>query len=1066
MEDPEDTQSRSRIQLPILPLMANVPSLSVVREQAKLKKLGRYELEECLGAEGGRETYRARVRGLAGFDRIFAVKCLRRPGVVISRTDPFLTAAKRTGSVIDARVARVLDADVIDGVALAVTEFVHGLDLDRFREWAQVSGELASGADPAAEKWQKHVAYVGAEIAAGLAAMHALAPPLVHGGLSPRNVIVTERGGIMLLDVGLGIGAHKGGDVLSQRSLAYAAPGPPGAEPTAASDVRALGSMLFELGAGELPPPGMTSAAARRMLESHWPAMAELIASMLAEDPALRPRAAQAAELLASHYGGAADASMVSEMAALVRSFSAFVADSSSANGPVPPGAEPMPADKVLPGSLGVLAMAPPPPAASSGSFLAASDQATRVSPDSGYASAIFRALPTDASAPSVPGEPPARGAPVSSRISLGPAGGRSPTIRSFAAIKPPEIPAVRPADQRAVSPIRQASLPVMAAGPLAKGSALPSLPPAPVIPPPPAPAMPSSPLRTMRSLPAPSTPPLPAPAIPASSALSASFVPEVLVEPEPVAEVADWGAQALAALGTQAGVPISLLPSGPGETDGATSGAEAPPLVNDPGIEEAFAFAPHPPPPLENWLGPQPGSQAAGMSPMQAPALAPSARRELLEDELMEEEPTPLLVTTSGGAKEAQFESQPAEPPEVFEPPEVPAETASPGRSALEATAFLAVDDAGAAPEPEPLRVAQTMPAPEPDPTRRPSTRNALKSRTSEAAEGEASWQPPPSRAKKIATVLLIAAGLGAGAAALTIGLTGKKGAAPPLSPRPLVQKKTAAKAATPASPTEKAPVVAAVGKTAPKPAASAEKTAEGGKPALVDKGKTALVDKAAPVAPTPLLGKTPPGKAPQDSPVAARAKPAPVAVAAPVDSPAKVAARAVAAPPAKAEESATSKPASEAAAVPTGSPGAAVRVHVASQPAGARVWINGEERGETPCAVQVKPGTARVALVHAGYLTSQSTIEVREGAKIDETLKPVEPPMTGEARFRAECQTTGKLPIVVDGKETGILCPFSKMRVDPGTHTIGLLIPATGKVHQKEIVLFAGVRSVVFGD
>jgi hypothetical protein len=56
--------------------------------------------------------------------------------------------------------------------------------------------------------------------------------------------------------------------------------------------------------------------------------------------------------------------------------------------------------------------------------------------------------------------------------------------------------------------------------------------------------------------------------------------------------------------------------------------------------------------------------------------------------------------------------------------------------------------------------------------------------------------------------------------------------------------------------------------------------------------------------------------------------------------------------------------------------------------------------------------------------------------------------------------------LPIVVDGKETGILCPFSKMRVDPGTHTIGLLIPATGKVHQKEIVLFAGVRSVVFGD
>ena len=74
--------------------MANVPNLSVVRDPGKPRKLGRYELEECLGAEGGRETYRARVRGLAGFDRIFAVKCLRRhAGPVGSRTDPFLVAA-------------------------------------------------------------------------------------------------------------------------------------------------------------------------------------------------------------------------------------------------------------------------------------------------------------------------------------------------------------------------------------------------------------------------------------------------------------------------------------------------------------------------------------------------------------------------------------------------------------------------------------------------------------------------------------------------------------------------------------------------------------------------------------------------------------------------------------------------------------------------------------------------------------------------------------------------------------------------------------------------------------
>jgi len=38
--------------------------------------------------------------------------------------------------------------------------------------------------------------------------------------------------------------------------------------------------------------------------------------------------------------------------------------------------------------------------------------------------------------------------------------------------------------------------------------------------------------------------------------------------------------------------------------------------------------------------------------------------------------------------------------------------------------------------------------------------------------------------------------------------------------------------------------------------------------------------------------------------------------------------------------------------------------------------------------------------------------------------------------------------------------------MRVEPGPHTIGVLVPSTGKVHAKEITLSAGVRSLNFGD
>jgi hypothetical protein len=91
---------------------------------------------------------------------------------------------------------------------------------------------------------------------------------------------------------------------------------------------------------------------------------------------------------------------------------------------------------------------------------------------------------------------------------------------------------------------------------------------------------------------------------------------------------------------------------------------------------------------------------------------------------------------------------------------------------------------------------------------------------------------------------------------------------------------------------------------------------------------------------------------------------------------------------------------------------------------------------------------------------------VDVSDGATVDVTLVAATPPTSGEARFRAECSTQGKLPIVVDGRETGALCPFSKLRVDPGSHTIGLFNPASGTIHSKEITLSAGVRSINFGD
>jgi hypothetical protein len=144
----------------------------------------------------------------------------------------------------------------------------------------------------------------------------------------------------------------------------------------------------------------------------------------------------------------------------------------------------------------------------------------------------------------------------------------------------------------------------------------------------------------------------------------------------------------------------------------------------------------------------------------------------------------------------------------------------------------------------------------------------------------------------------------------------------------------------------------------------------------------------------------------------------------------------------------------------------GQLVSVSITSQPAGADVWISGKERGRTPLQARIESGLAQVVLVLAGHVSAAFAVTASEGTQVSKELLAVEPPMTGDARFRAECTTQGKLPIVVDGKETGVLCPFSKLRVDPGVHKIGLFVPALGQVHEKEVTLHPGVRSIVFTD
>jgi hypothetical protein len=80
------------------------------------------------------------------------------------------------------------------------------------------------------------------------------------------------------------------------------------------------------------------------------------------------------------------------------------------------------------------------------------------------------------------------------------------------------------------------------------------------------------------------------------------------------------------------------------------------------------------------------------------------------------------------------------------------------------------------------------------------------------------------------------------------------------------------------------------------------------------------------------------------------------------------------------------------------------------------------------------------------------------KEGLRIDRTLVPGALPPTGEAKVKVLCRTPGKFPIVIDGTETGLLCPALGLSLVPGPHDIAVFIPGRDETHRWKVQLRPG--------
>ncbi|MGW4402324.1 serine/threonine-protein kinase [Amycolatopsis nivea] len=251
----------------------------------------RYRLLERVGSGGMGVVWRARDDRL---DREVALKQARLSDVVSGRT--LRREARLAAGVLHPNVVTFFDVAADGDELWLVMEYVPS------RSLAEVLA--AEGRLPA-----RTVAEIGVQIAAALGAVHAHG--IVHRDVKPGNVLIAEDGRAKLTDFGISRSVRTDETVTDSPLIGgtpdYLAPEvAQGHPPTAASDIFSLGATLFAAVEGAPPFSGGNEyATIRRVAEGavprarHADGLAPTLELLMRRDPAERPTAVSAGELLA-----------------------------------------------------------------------------------------------------------------------------------------------------------------------------------------------------------------------------------------------------------------------------------------------------------------------------------------------------------------------------------------------------------------------------------------------------------------------------------------------------------------------------------------------------------------------------------------------------------------------------------------------------------------------------------------------------------------------------------------------------------------------------------------------
>ncbi|MBN2529672.1 MAG: serine/threonine protein kinase [Deltaproteobacteria bacterium] len=262
-------------------MQPRVNSDGIPPEQKSRRYIGRYEIIYPIAHGGMASVYACRLTGLAGFQRLLAIKIVH-PHLSTQKefVEMFLDEARLSAGIHHPNVGEVFEVGEDDGTYYMVCELILGRDL------RSVLRRTAQTSEPVPPEMCARIVSLAA---AGVHAAHELKTPageslnIVHRDISPRNILLSYDGFVKLVDFGVAYArdkiSHTDAGTLKGK-VKYMSPEQVRCLPLdRRSDIFSLGVVLYELVTHQSPFTGQSDVERIKQILNYqfaWPANLKL----------------------------------------------------------------------------------------------------------------------------------------------------------------------------------------------------------------------------------------------------------------------------------------------------------------------------------------------------------------------------------------------------------------------------------------------------------------------------------------------------------------------------------------------------------------------------------------------------------------------------------------------------------------------------------------------------------------------------------------------------------------------------------------------------------------------